>query len=525
MLISRASCAALFLFCSQFANAQCSTAVTTCNLVWSDEFDGNALDTTKWEYLTGDGSQFGIPGWGNNEKQWYTTTNAEVANGQLTIIAKEEASNGYAYTSSRIRTLGQGDWTYGRFEMRAKLPANQGASGQGTWPAFWMLPSDLSYGVWPASGEIDIMEWLGHQPSTIHGTLHYGNAGQASTYNSSVTNLPSGTTNDFHTYAVEWDPNEIRWYLDGNLYKSVNFWFSSAGAYPAPFDVSFHLILNMAIGGYFPGDPNNDSLFPQEFVVDYVRVYATENSIITEPTNDITIDNFEHGDPNNNGWFAFSGNPGGGGIDANSSDTHSQGGNFSMQSGWGSGGTAGWFGGFGTNKSLDLGNIESFSFWINPDSVDGFGRQQDFSLELNIQDDDNGDNIWQSGADDEFQFVCRVSATGPCALTGGGWQQITIPIEDFIHDTSFATGGNGVLDTEDGGNGRALVFVTSVISHSGADVTFRTDDWIFNGIPIVEPVNVPLPWAAFNTLAISLITLGGLSRQRLKKLKVRGLSQ
>ena len=160
-------------------------------MVWSDEFDGNAVDTSKWEFMLGDGSQFGIPGWGNNEKQWYTTNNATVADGVLTITAREEQAGNKNYTSSRLRSLGRGDWTYGRFEMRAKLPV-----GQGMWPAFWMLSSfPEAYGVWAASGEIDIMESTGDDPEVIFGTIHYGGSFD-NRFSSRSTRLPDGTATD-----------------------------------------------------------------------------------------------------------------------------------------------------------------------------------------------------------------------------------------------------------------------------------------------------------------------------------------
>ncbi|MEM7434801.1 MAG: glycoside hydrolase family 16 protein [Myxococcota bacterium] len=240
-----------------------------CELVWADEFDGDSVDTSKWELQTGDGTELGIPGWGNNELQWYTEDNATVGGGVLTIQAREESVGGYAYTSSRLRSLGRGDWTYGRFEMRARLP-----EGQGLWPAFWMLSSDPSiYGVWAASGEIDIMESIGSEPERVFGTIHYGDTFPGNLFSSTSTFLPPGTEGDFHEYAVEWREGEIRWYLDGALYSVRNDWFSTGGPFPAPFDVDFHLLLNLAVGGNLPGSPDATTVFPQEFVIDYVRVY------------------------------------------------------------------------------------------------------------------------------------------------------------------------------------------------------------------------------------------------------------
>ncbi len=248
------------------AQGQCDQ-IPACQLVWSDEFNGSAVDLSKWEFQLGDGTSFGIPGWGNDEKQWYQTSNASVANGMLTIQAREESVGGYQYTSSRLRSLGKGDFLYGRFEMRARLPM-----GQGMWPAFWMLPSDPTiYGVWAASGEIDVMEQIGG--SQIFGTIHYGDSAPGNIFSGGTTFLPAGTENDFHVYAVEWEPTEIRWYFDGQLYSTEMSWHSTGGPYPAPFDADFHLLLNLAVGGNFPGDPDPSTVFPQEYVVDYVRVY------------------------------------------------------------------------------------------------------------------------------------------------------------------------------------------------------------------------------------------------------------
>ena len=138
-------------------------------LVWADEFDGDTLNTGKWEYMTGTGSEYGLDGWGNNELQYYQEENVKVADGVMTISAKRENVESSQFTSGRIRTINMGDWTYGRFEFRAKMPV-----GQGLWAAIWMLPTDSDYGGWASSGEIDIMEYLGHDTTTVHGTIHYG---------------------------------------------------------------------------------------------------------------------------------------------------------------------------------------------------------------------------------------------------------------------------------------------------------------------------------------------------------------
>jgi cysteine-rich repeat protein len=257
---------ALALLPARGAHAQCDM-LPGCELVWADEFNGTGVNPTKWEFQTGDGSAYGIPGWGNNELQWYQIGNATVANGVLTIEAREESAGGKDYTSSRLRSLNQGDFLYGRFEMSAKLPV-----GQGMWPAFWMLPTDPSiYGVWAASGEIDIMESIGGDQ--IFGTIHYGDTAPANTFSGGSTFLAPGGASNFHEYAIEWQPGEIRWYLDDQLYSTKTSWFSTGGPFPAPFDVDFHLLLNLAVGGDFPGNPDASTVFPQEYVIDYVRVY------------------------------------------------------------------------------------------------------------------------------------------------------------------------------------------------------------------------------------------------------------
>lgn len=243
-------------------------------LVWSDEFDGNALNSENWTPQTGTGTAYGLPaGWGNNELQYYTgfNDNIVVSDGTLKIIAREQNLGGRNYTSARIRTLNKQEFLYGRIEARIKLP-----STPGIWPAFWMLPTDSPYGGWAASGEIDIMESVNFA-DRIFGTLHYGsnwpNTQSAGPRFSDGTDFSA----DFHTYRIDWDPETITWYVDDVPYGSVNSstWFSTAapGNPLAPFDTDFHLLLNVAVGGNFPGNPNGSSVFPQTLEVDYVRAY------------------------------------------------------------------------------------------------------------------------------------------------------------------------------------------------------------------------------------------------------------
>ena len=247
-------------------------------LVWRDEFSGNEIDTAKW------GFEINGQGGGNNELQYYTdrSDNARIEDGSLVIEARSETYTGSDgtryYTSARLRTANKGDWTYGRIEARIQLPF-----GQGIWPAFWMLPTDWVYGGWAASGEIDIMELVGHEPNVVHGTLHYGGPWPENTYSGDGYTINEPFANDFHTFAVEWEEGEIRWYVDDIHVQTQTNWFSTAGAYPAPFNQRFHILLNVAVGGNWPGAPDSTTVFPQKMVVDYVRVYERDTGVVVEP--------------------------------------------------------------------------------------------------------------------------------------------------------------------------------------------------------------------------------------------------
>jgi beta-glucanase (GH16 family) len=236
-------------------------------LIWSDEFDGATLDRSKWEF------EVNARGGGNNELQYYVTNNVRVHDGQLVIEARKERYTGLDgardYTSSRIRTKRKADWLYGRFDIRAKLP-----KGKGIWPAIWMMPTAEKYGGWPNSGEIDIMEVLGQEPGKVYGTLHYSRAGGRHTYTGTNTTLAAGSfADDFHVFRLDWETNAMRWYVDDRLYQTQTNWQSRADSFPAPFDQRFHLILNLAVGGNWPGNPNATTTFPQAMSIDYVRVY------------------------------------------------------------------------------------------------------------------------------------------------------------------------------------------------------------------------------------------------------------
>lgn len=247
-------------------------------LVWSDEFNSNQIDRTKWNFALG-----GI-GFGNNELEYYTDRpqNASVENGSLIIKAVKEPYMSCSYTSAKMTTQRKAFWTYGRFEIRAKLP-----SGKGIWPAFWLMPEDWEspnseYGGWPSCGEADIMELIGSDPSTVFGTLHYG---VPWTHTGGSNTLPAGMSfsDDYHIFALEWEPGEFRWYVDGRLYLTQNSWFGRRETeayeytYPAPFDRDFFLQLNLAVGGNWPGSPGSNTRFPQTLAIDYVRVYRKDN--------------------------------------------------------------------------------------------------------------------------------------------------------------------------------------------------------------------------------------------------------
>jgi beta-glucanase (GH16 family) len=234
------------------------------SLVWTDEFGGPEIDTTKWEHeVNGNGG-------GNNELQYYTASkaNSYIKDGFLVIKGIKQNYKGKFYTSARLRTAKKADWTYGRFDIRAKLPVQQGI-----WPAIWMLPTDWVYGSWPQSGEIDIMEIIGSKPGTLYGTVHYGDPWPNNKWKSGILELPSGEdfSQKFHVFSVEWEPNEIRWYMDDSLYATR----VPADLFPHrwPFDQKFHMILNLAIGGNWPGPPDESTTFPKYMWVDYVRVY------------------------------------------------------------------------------------------------------------------------------------------------------------------------------------------------------------------------------------------------------------
>jgi len=230
-------------------------------LAWSDEFDGDVIDLQNWTY------DLGASGWGNQELQNYTSNseNCYVSSGKLFIVAKQE---GVHYTSARMKSIGLQEFQHGRIDVRAILPY-----GQGIWPAIWMLGANFPSSGWPACGEIDIMELVGSSPSTVHGTIHFGADWNQHNYVGQGTSLPSGQTfaDEFHVFSIEWDESGITWLIDDQPYYSVT--STVTGSQPYPFDNPFFFILNVAVGGQWPGYPDTTTTFPQFMAIDYVRVF------------------------------------------------------------------------------------------------------------------------------------------------------------------------------------------------------------------------------------------------------------
>lgn len=235
-------------------------------LVWNDEFDGadgSTIDKSRWGFEIGNNS-----GWGNSELQYYTNdeSNLRQSNGLLSITARKEKTSEFDYTSARIKTKGRFEFQYGKIEMRAKLP-----SGQGIWPAFWLLGGNVDEVGWPTCGEIDIMEHIGREPQTVFGTLHGPEYSGSMGIQGKVTGIPT-LAQDFHVYGLAWDADSLVWSLDGKDYFTIEkakflknrTWVT---------DHEYFIILNLAVGGRWPGYPDESTTFPQTFSIDYVRVY------------------------------------------------------------------------------------------------------------------------------------------------------------------------------------------------------------------------------------------------------------
>ena len=248
------------------------------NIVWNDEFNGTTNNPNVWTY------DLGNSGWGNNELEYYTsrTNNVRTAGGMLHIAAQRESYNGASYTSARMKSQGLFSFQYGRLEWRAKLPV-----GTGTWPALWLLGTNINTIGWPNCGEIDVVENNGNNPGQEQGSLHWGGDSTAF-YNF----LNGDSVTNFHTYTLDWSPTAFLFYVDGHLYQTQTSWTSPAGTYPFPFNQPFFLIMNLAIGGSYLGNPsqatiNAGTVFPAEMLVDYVRIYSqtTPLQLSISPTN------------------------------------------------------------------------------------------------------------------------------------------------------------------------------------------------------------------------------------------------
>ena len=260
-----------------FCSSGCSQAVPTpaptptpieplegWSLVWHDEFDAEQIDRQNWTFDIGGG------GWGNGEMQYYTdrSENARLENGLLVIEAIQEKYSGSYYTSARLKSQGLQEFQYGRMEARLKVP-----EGKGFWPAFWMLGSNFLQVGWPECGEIDIMEYVGKEPDLIMGTLHgpgYSGALGFSGWNRQTYNI----ADDFHTFAIEWDQDQITWFYDGDAYHTMK--REDVGNRPWVFDQPFFFIINLAVGGTLGGMVSPDTVFPSQYLVDYVRVYEKQ---------------------------------------------------------------------------------------------------------------------------------------------------------------------------------------------------------------------------------------------------------
>lgn len=233
-------------------------------LVWSDEFDGDELDASNWTHEIGTGNN----GWGNAEAQYYRAENTYLTEGICVIEAREENFGGQNYTSSRMVTMGKQEFTHGRIDIRAALP-----EGQGIWPALWMLGANFPTDGWPHCGEIDIMELLGHENDRVYGTWHYDNVDGNHQFNGGNTKLQGedNFTDSFHVFSIIWEQNSIKWLVDDQQYYHST--FEDINCTDCPFNEPFFFIMNVAVGGDWPGYPDDSTNFPQRMFVDYVRVF------------------------------------------------------------------------------------------------------------------------------------------------------------------------------------------------------------------------------------------------------------
>lgn len=319
ILIFGSALAAVITVASIIGCAKKAPSPSGWHLVWNDEFNGSQIDSSKWDFQLGTGSQYGLEGWGNNELQYYRKENAYVKDGNLVIEARKENYQGSAYTSARLRTVKDDGTelfakTYGRIEARIKMPV-----GNGIWPAFWLLPATDDYGTWASSGEIDILEAKGRLPNRVYGTVHFGQPWPGNKNSGGMYKFPNGSTiADYHVYTLEWEPGSLRWLVDENLYYETAQWWSLGQgesepyAYPAPFDKPFYILLNLALGGNYDGGVTpEDTSLPAQMLVDYVRVYEKNEAYATDvkrpipPRDETAFKSFETSDGKN---FIFDSN-------------------------------------------------------------------------------------------------------------------------------------------------------------------------------------------------------------------------
>lgn len=271
----------IFLVIISFVLGSCENKVLTNSddweLVWSQDFDGQIIDRNVWNFEIGNGHSKGIPGWGNAELEYYTDgENAYIENGVLVIEARKEYRKDqfgeYNYTSTRINTQGKFEIKYGKIEVRAKFPY-----GKGLWPAIWLLGSDIGKVGWPNCGEIDIVEFLGDNPKKVYGTVHgpgySGGNGKSGNYSTEGPNF----TEDFHTFGVIWNDENISFYVDDKIYHTVSKSSILSRGLNWVFDKPFFIIVNLAVGGYWPGYPDNTTKFPAKMYVDYIKVWQKKN--------------------------------------------------------------------------------------------------------------------------------------------------------------------------------------------------------------------------------------------------------
>lgn len=279
-MVQRMLCLCMFLLVLGCETDDEQTVARSTNLVWEDNFDlDGAPDSNRWGYDLGDGTEQGIPGWGNEELQYYTDRpeNATIQNGVLLITAREESFAGAQYTSARLSTKDIFEQKYGRFEARIRLPF-----GQGIWPAFWMLGADIDENPWPGAGEIDIMEYRGQEPTILIGSVHGPgyNGGDAISKEYTLENDRFDT--GFHIFGIEWGPDFINYYVDDVLYNQItpeDIDEETNGEGTWVFNKPFYILMNLAVGGTFVGSPNAETQFPQTMLVDYVRVYELDERL------------------------------------------------------------------------------------------------------------------------------------------------------------------------------------------------------------------------------------------------------